>query len=594
MKNSNPPRHRTSPRRTFRWGLASLRICLSLLFLGFSGCSDPPEREAALSAAEIEAEQIKRMVESEELVLKLTPLLRALGQAMVSGSRSDLPEAVAGEASIAPWQELDPSHRWQNASFGTLSANFEDSAFVMKTKFEGVRRGKDGAIVGVKAKQMLFWERGEGDRWGLAKWKSLNFETDVAKEPLFQEVLDTVLPDSIAREKARHAYHEEVMSKTYSGQTIMVGRYKVHSPYDIESLYQYPTVSVVDYDGDGHEDLFLSSRWLSSQLLRNRGDNTFEDVTGRSGLAVEHYVNFALFADFDNDGDPDALLGRTQDATLYYRNDGGVFTDVTESLSNLGRQLFVSSASVADVNRDGLLDVYLSTYNPGLNRTPPDFHKRYFNPAQLTKLKRLESTSHPHLDHPGIANVLLMNRGGGRLERAGGETVNLWRKSYQPLWFDADGDGDDDLYVCNDFAPDSFLRNDTPRGGAEPVFADAFKETFPEEQLAFGMGATAGDYDNDGDLDLYISNMYSKAGNRILARMGDVDPRFEVAARGNFLYRNDGGVFHQVAEADAPETKVGWAFGGQFADFNNDGWLDLYVPSGFYTAPKAIATEVDL
>ena len=112
--------------------------------------------------------------------------------------------------------------------------------------------------------------------------------------------------------------------------------------------------------------------------------------------------------------------------------------------------------------------------------------------------------------------------------------------------------------------------------------------------MAFGMGASVGDYDNDGDLDLFISNMYSKAGNRIVPAIGDTDPRIIVAARGNFLYRNDGGVFKQVAEADAPETKVGWAFGGQFADFNNDGWLDLYVPSGLYTAPKEVATQVDL
>ena len=150
MKNSNPPRLSTSHPQIFRRGLTYLLLCL-----GFLGCSEPPAPvapKAPPSAAEVEAARIKQMVQSEELILKLTPLLRSVGKAMVSGSRADLPEAVSGEASVAPWKGLDPTHRWQNASFGTLSANFEGSTFVMKTKFEGVRRGKDGAIVGVKAK----------------------------------------------------------------------------------------------------------------------------------------------------------------------------------------------------------------------------------------------------------------------------------------------------------------------------------------------------------------------------------------------------------------------------------------------------------
>ena len=187
-----------------------------------------------------------------------------------------------------------------------------------------------------------------------------------------------------------------------------------------------------------------------------------------------------------------------------------------------------------------------------------------------------------------------MNRGNGRLERAGGEVVKLWRKSYQPAWADVDNDGDDDLYVCNDFSPDSFLRNDTPKGASNPIFTETFKETFPDGEMAFGMGASFGDYDNDGDLDLFVSNMYSKAGNRIISLVGDVDPRIKVSARGNFLYQNTNGRFHQIAKPDASETRTGWSFGGQFADFNNDGTLDLYVPCGLYSAPKKVATGVDL
>jgi hypothetical protein len=111
------------------------------------------------------------------------------------------------------------------------------------------------------------------------------------------------------------------------------------------------------------------------------------------------------------------------------------------------------------------------------------------------------------------------------------------------------------------------------------------------------MGASWGDFDNDGDLDLYVSEMYSKAGRRILKQFSQADRRSVESAQGNFLFRNDGGRFVQVAGSDESEfrvAKVGWSFGGQFADFDNDGWLDLYVPSGFYTAPDDVRADADL
>jgi hypothetical protein len=559
-----------------------------LICLGLCGCSE--EKVALLE--ESSNPRIQQMIESEEMVLKLTPKLRALGASIVSGSRDDLPEAVADDASIPPWNNLEPTHRWINASFGTLSAEFRDGDFLMKTKFEGVRRGEDGTIVGVKAKQMFVWKKGTEDEWKLVKWVPLVFETDESPQPLFEEVLDQAILDPTTRAKARKAYHEEVLRKTIVDELAIVGKFKISGTPDQESTYQYPTVSVVDYDGDGHEDFFLSSRWVAPQLFRNLGDGTYKEVTVEAGLMPDSYVNTAVFADFDNDGDPDALLGRSYEPTLYYRNDGGHFTDVTATATDLGKQYLVSAMAVSDVNGDGLLDVYLSTYNPLSNLDK--LKDKMLNPEQGKKFDEALQDSLPFLNERGFPNVLLMNRGGGRLERAGGDVVKLWRKSYQPLWFDADNDGDEDLYVCNDFGPDTFLRNDTPRGAAEPVLVDKFAEVFPDGVMAFGMGASCGDYDNDGDLDLFVSNMYSKAGNRIVPFFEKTDPRIIVAARGNFLYRNDGGVFHQVAEADAAETKVGWAFGGQFADFNNDGKLDLYVPSGLYTAPKEVASQVDL
>jgi hypothetical protein len=115
--------------------------------------------------------------------------------------------------------------------------------------------------------------------------------------------------------------------------------------------------------------------------------------------------------------------------------------------------------------------------------------------------------------------------------------------------------------------------------------------------MGFGMGCSWGDYDNDGDLDLYVSNMYSKAGNRIVDQVEGADPRLKVAAHGNFLFENQAGVFEQVAgdaEGEQHVARVGWSYGGQFADFDNDGNLDIYVPSGCYSAPDEVKTKVDL
>ena len=172
-----------------------------------------------------------------------------------------------------------------------------------------------------------------------------------------------------------------------------------------------------------------------------------------------------------------------------------------------------------------------------------------------------------------------------------------WRNSYQSVWHDWDNDGDMDLFVCNDFAPDAFLRNETRRGSLTPKFVDVTQELIGPDIMGYSMGASWGDYDNDGDMDLFVSEMYSKAGNRILNQFADADQRSLTSATGNFLFQNNSGSFSQVAGKKGMAkdiAKVGWSFGGQFLDFDNNGWLDLYVPSGFYTAPKDIRSDADL
>jgi hypothetical protein len=197
------------------------------------------------------------------------------------------------------------------------------------------------------------------------------------------------------------------------------------------------------------------------------------------------------------------------------------------------------------------------------------------------------------LDQIGPPNVLLINRGGGRFEPApDNNMVGLWRNSLQATWCDFNLDGKPDLYIPNDWGPNVLFRNDGPAG-----FTDVTTQ-MGLTCYGFSMGASFGDYDNDGRDDLYVSNMYSEAGRRITARIPRLNPMFAEAANGNFLYHREAdGKFKQVAGLDAPAMRVknvGWSWGGCFADFDNDGFLDLYVMSGYFTAPKELSSGVDL
>ncbi len=635
---------------------------LSCLFLGLAILSVGCERESASrdSATTVllpkirrpdpsltpEAQRIFETNVSEELVLELSPRLRVMADRL-QGQASDLTDLFSetiiyqglepfdflaavdsqstdqnhpvfhiswplnqsrDEVSVSPleiWQPLLDEFQFEDTQFGVLQgkASETEDVFIMDVKFEGRFKDAQNHVCGVKAKQTVEWYPVAGNAWKIGKWSQKEFEIIGSPKPLFQNVTQTAIADEAVREALSRSKHEEILLDRFSSGSPQLIRDADPTPdhryfSDWESSYQYPSVSVVDIDGDQWDDLFVTDRWEKAVLLRNNGNGSFDDVTAASGLDVEAFGNCAFFVDFDNDGDSDVLVGRTLEPSLFFRNENGKFVPDEEINEVLSDVKFVVSGSVADINRDGLLDIYLGTYCYTSGRLEDWIPKVVRESEELTFRMRIEKKSHGYLDRAGPPNVLLMNRG-GKLERVPiDNTLKQWKNSYQSVWYDVDADGDQDLYVCNDFSPDVFFRNDTERGSFEPRFTEITDEVFPEGTMGFGMGANFGDYNSDGQLDLYVSNMYSKAGMRILEKIGgDVDPRIAVSARGNFLYENRDGKFYQVAglEQDSQHvSKVGWSFGGQFADFNNDTKLDLYVPSGFYTAPKSIASQVDL
>ena len=189
--------------------------------------------------------------------------------------------------------------------------------------------------------------------------------------------------------------------------------------------------------------------------------------------------------------------------------------------------------------------------------------------------------------------MLLKNLGDGKFGLSSQNPLTqLWRNTFQLTWGDYDNDGDPDLYAANDFAPNNLLRND---GG---TFVDVTEATRAAD-IGFGMGASFGDYNNDGWLDLYTTNMYSKAGRRITAQLddGEMKDKYRTFARGNTLFRNDrGNQFEHVSGTEPPALLVeagGWGWGGQFVDVDNDGHEDIYSLSGYYTAPKEVTAAED-
>ncbi len=317
--------------------------------------------------------------------------------------------------------------------------------------------------------------------------------------------------------------------------------------------------AVADINGDGLIDL-LTSGATGSRLYINDGAGRFRDVSEETLVRYTRDGTGALFLDYDNDGDQDIFLAAVGNQILLqnqYRPDGDLrFIDVSGP-AGVEHPAVGFSAVAADVNRDGWTDIYVASYNRyGL--VMPNAWGKATN---------------------GTPNLLFINQGDGSFrEESRHWGVDDGRWSYAAAFADVDGDGFQDLYVANDFGENALFIN----------HGDRFRDEALERGVidpGNGMGVSYGDYDNDGDLDIHVTNMSSTAGNRILARLiPETSPDTTVLkkiAAGNSIFENLGdGTFRNVAQ-EAGGFSAGWAFGGGFFDFDNDGWEDEFSVNGF-------------
>ena len=346
--------------------------------------------------------------------------------------------------------------------------------------------------------------------------------------------------------------------------------------------------SWADYDGDGDLDLFVGMRYTPNRLYRNDGDR-FVDVAPEVGLADAEDTRAGAWGDYDGDGDPDLYVGYPPAAgpNRLYRNDGGVFVDVSAGLG-IGMVGTTRQPSWIDYDGDGDLDLFVATRNQ-----PNRLFRNDGAPAADDGGEMADGAS-PAWTFTDVT------------EESG---IGDPRRTVGVVWFDYDGDGDLDVHVSNQNGDeDAFYRNEGD--GTFVDVAPALGMNHPGRGTEYGSVAPAvTDYDNDGDLDLFVAAygpdvLWSNNGDgtftdvtdpatlgvdyhSVSAAWADVDhnglPDLVVASHlpgiaavEDHLFMNAGGGRFENA---LPENLLehGPSHGVAWADFDRDGDLDLSI-----------------
>ncbi|MCH2183134.1 MAG: VCBS repeat-containing protein [Mariniblastus sp.] len=328
-------------------------------------------------------------------------------------------------------------------------------------------------------------------------------------------------------------------------------------------IFGYNGICVGDVNGDQLDDVYLCQPFgLPNRLLIQQPDGTTKDMSAEWGVDLSDHTRSALLIDLDNDSQQDLVVGAAN-GLLVYRNDGERFV-LKSSFPDIQDPYSICSA---DYDQDGDLDFYVCGY-----------YDKY------AEGRRFPFAFPMHDANSGGPNTLLRNDGNFQwtdVTKQVGLDGDNQKYTYAAGWQDFDNDGDQDLYVANDYGRNCFYVNEDGK------FTNRAAELHVEDQ-SFGMSVDWADVDHDGWMDLYVSNMYSTAGNRVsfqnnyLSERPELQNRMQYMARGNSLFLGSGVGFQDVGGA-ANVFMGRWAWGSKFVDMNNDGWDDIVVPNGFLT-----------
>jgi len=331
-----------------------------------------------------------------------------------------------------------------------------------------------------------------------------------------------------------------------------------------------------DYDADGYQDLYLadiaapltaSPEQLAAspggnRLYHNNANGTFTDVTARAGVGYKGLCNGAAWGDYDNDGKPDLAVSCYDHLILYHNNDDGSFTDVSHKVGFDKYRGFFAGISWGDYDRDGFADLYVCRY--------VDYK---YDPSKVGTSSRQFTAMVPFMINPSSfppkGNLLFHNNGHGSFtevaKQAGVEDSQ--NRNLSAAWCDFNGDGWPDLYVASDVSENKLFLN--LHNGR---FKDVSEEAWVNEYRG-SMGLGIGDFDNDGDPDIFITHWVAQ-GFALYQNL-----------RYNRPLKKPAGPLHfeDVAEMEGGLSSltlsdIGW--GTSFFDYDNDGRLDLFTADG--------------
>ncbi|HEX8472758.1 MAG TPA: VCBS repeat-containing protein [Pyrinomonadaceae bacterium] len=484
-------------------------------------------------------------------------LLPAKGDALLMAGTTTAANTSATTGGLRPMSREEFMRDWESflehfseiedVRFKVKEAQFEDGAQAVAGAKEptavvgaGGRARVAFYVIGRDTEGRREWARGVTNvlvryaapgRWQFESWSLVSLDSMVASTDIFSEV---AVPAGVSAQRP-----------TYGTQG--------------NTGFVWHGAAAADFDRDGWIDLFVTASDRNHLYLNDR-QGRFRDASAATGALSLASGSAPLPLDYDNDGDEDVFISSVGSQILLENRlvpDGKLaFQDISLE-AGVSKEAIGFSAVAGDVNGDGRLDIYVTSYN------------RY---GQVTPDSWFRATN-------GTPNLLFVSQPDGTFrEEAAKWGVDDKRWSYAAAFADVNEDGRPDLYVANDFGEKALFIN---RGES---FVDEAKERGVLDP-GNGMGVSFGDFNNDGRLDLHTTNMSSTAGNRILSRLfPNAKPQDNVLkklAAGNNLFENLGqGKFRDVT-AEVGGFSGGWAWGGGFIDFDNDGWEDIFTPNGF-------------